>query len=110
MRVTLAVLARVGLGLGLGAWALSPRAESVQADVQQAQGDEVSLLTINGMVCSGCAVAVKMAAKGVDGVKDAKVSYEEGTAEITYDASKTRPEAIAAVVSQKTGYEVSVAK
>lgn len=58
----------------------------------------------------GCAVAVKMAAKSVDGVKECKVSYEKGTAEVTYDASKTTPETIAKVISDKSGFKVTAPK
>ncbi|MPZ21510.1 MAG: hypothetical protein GEV06_27010 [Luteitalea sp.] len=62
------------------------------------------------MTCGGCAAAVKMAAKGVDGVKDAVVSLEANTAKVTYDASKTTADTIARVVSDKSGFRATVAK
>lgn len=108
MRMTLAAIAIVGLALGLSVWARSPKAEGTQQ--VQSQADQVSVLAIEGMTCGGCAAAVKMAAKGIDGVKDATVSYEDGRAEVTYDASKTTPEAIARVVSEKSGFKATAAK
>jgi len=106
--MTVAAIAMVGLALGFGLWARSPKAEGTLQLPSQA--DHVSVLAIEGMTCGGCAAAVKMAAKGIDGVKDATVSYEEGKAEVTYDASKTTPEAIARVVSEKSGFKATAAK
>ena len=54
--------------------------------------------------------AVKIAAKQVDGVNDAKASYAKGTAEIAYDSAKTSPDAIARAITQKTGYRTELVK
>lgn len=48
-----------------------------------------------------------LAAKRIDGVKDCKASYKKGTAEVTYDPSKTTPEAIAQVISKTTGFKAT---
>ena len=48
-----------------------------------------------------------LAAKRIDGVKDCKASYKNGTAEVTYDPSKTTPDAIAKVISEKTGFKAT---
>jgi copper chaperone CopZ len=53
---------------------------------------------------------VQLAAKQIDGVKDAKVSYAKGTAEVTFDPAKTSPDAIARTIAQKTGYKTDVVK
>ena len=53
---------------------------------------------------------MKLAAKRIDGVKDCKASYKKGTAEVTYDASKTTPEAIAKVIFEKTGFKATAPK
>jgi len=53
---------------------------------------------------------VRIAAKTVDGVKDATASYKDGTAEIVYDPAKTTPEAIAQAITQKTGFKAQVPK
>lgn len=48
-----------------------------------------------------------LAAKRIDGVKDCKASYKKGTAEVTYDPSKTTPEAIARAISETTGFKTT---
>ncbi len=67
-------------------------------------------LKVEGMTCSGCAAAVKMTAEKVDGVKKAEVSYEKGTAEVTYDPEKTTPEAIAKAITQNSGFKATAPK
>ncbi|MBA2514395.1 MAG: heavy-metal-associated domain-containing protein [Solirubrobacterales bacterium] len=66
---------------------------------------ETCTLKITGMTCGGCAVSVKMAAKNVKGVSEAKVSYENGRAEVTYDPAKTTPEKIATAITQNSGFK-----
>ena len=62
-------------------------------------------LKVSGMTCAGCEAAVRMAARSIDGVKDAKVSYAKGNAEVTYDPAKTTPDAIAKVITEKSGFK-----
>jgi len=50
---------------------------------------------------------VTLAAKRIDGVKDCKASFKKGTAEVTYDPSKTTPQAIAKVISETTGFKAT---
>ena len=69
---------------------------------------KVCTLKMTGMFCAGCTTAVKLAAKKIDGVKDATVSYEKGTAEVTYDPAKTTPDAIAKGVTEKSGFKAAV--
>ena len=82
---------------------------SAQLLAQQA-ATKVCTLKVTGMTCAGCTTAVKLAAKKVEGVKDATASYEKGTADITYDPAKTTPDAIAKVVSEKSGFKAAVQK
>lgn len=70
----------------------------------------VCTLKITGMTCGGCEGAVKVAAKKVDGVKAVTASHKTGTAEVTYDPQKTSPEAIAKVVTDKSGFKADVEK
>lgn len=51
---------------------------------------------------------MSQAAKSVDGVKECKADFKKGTAEVTYLPSKTTPEIIAKVISEKTGYKVAL--
>jgi mercuric ion transport protein len=67
-------------------------------------------LQVAKMTCAGCAAAVNMAAKQIDGVNDATVSYEKGTIEVRYDPSKTNPDAIAKAITEKSGFPASVPK
>lgn len=90
------------------ATATAVTAQSTQT--KPAEATKVCTMKVTGMTCSGCEAAVKIAAKRVDGVKDVKVSYAKGTAEVTYDSAKTSPDAIAKAIAQKTGYKTEVAK
>jgi mercuric transport protein len=58
-------------------------------------GAETVTIQVQGMSCSGCAGTVASALKHVDGVTDARVSYEQGHAVVTYDSAKITPQAIA---------------
>ena len=53
---------------------------------------------------------MSQAAKTVDGVKDCKADFKKGTAEITFLPSKTNANAIAKVIAEKTGYQVTLPK
>jgi len=79
------------------------RANPDQAPAKPAT--QVCTLKVTGMTCAGCEAAVRMAARSVDGVTDVKVSYAKGTAEVTFDPSKTTPSAIARVVTEKSGFK-----
>jgi copper chaperone len=80
----------------------------VGAAAEQPQKVAVCILKVTGMTCGGCAAAVKSAAKKVDGVKEAVVSYDKGVAEVTYDPAKTTPQAIAQAVTERSGFKAEV--
>ncbi len=62
---------------------------------------------VQGMSCGGCAATVTSALKQIDGVSDARVSYEQGQAVVTYDSAKTTPEGIVrAAELQLPGYKL----
>ena len=91
--------------------ALSLAGASVSAEAPTAQSQpamKVCTLKVAGMTCAGCEAAVKIAAKSVIGVKDVKASYDKANADVTYDPSKTAPEAIAKVITSKTGFKAEV--
>ncbi len=59
-------------------------------------------LTISGMTCSHCAVSIEKLVKRNKGVRDAGVSFENGTGEIEFDpAAVTKEEIINAIHSSK---------
>jgi len=66
-------------------------------------------LSIKGMTCGGCVVAVKLQLKRTDGVTAYQVSLEKAEADVTYDPARTDPKKIADSVS-KTGFAASVKK
>lgn len=106
MRTGLLLVAMIALG-GI-ATATTTRVHATQA--KPAEASKVCTMKVTGMTCSGCEAAVKLAAKQIDGVKDAKASYAKGTAEVTYDPAKTTPDVIAKAIAQKTGYKTEVVK
>jgi copper chaperone CopZ len=74
------------------------------AQTDKPAGD-VCTLKVKGMACSACASKVEQTALKLDGVKAAKVSQPNGTAQITYDAAKTNPAAIAKYITDKSGFK-----
>jgi copper chaperone CopZ len=77
------------------------------ADDQQAEkpATQTCTLKVSGMTCAGCEAAVRMAARSVKGVTEAKASYAKANAEVTYDPSQTTPEAIAKTITDKSGFK-----
>ena len=66
------------------------------------------VLQIAGMTCGGCASHVEKALREVPGVREAKVSYAEGTARVSGDGALD-PSALSVAV-QAAGYQARVAK
>ena len=71
---------------------------------------KVCTLKVSGMTCAGCEAAVRMAARSIEGVKDVKASYAKRNAEVTYDPAKTTPDAIAKVITEKSGFKAELAR
>lgn len=65
-------------------------------------------LRVEGMTCGGCATSVKIVLKKLEGVKEAKVSYEEKRATVQYDPGKITPQQMARAIEEKLGYNASV--
>src|SRR5919198_2636359 len=92
----------------IGLLTVSLAGASVRAQAQTAQNQsalKVCTLKVAGMTCAGCEAAVRIAAKSVNGVKDVKASYDKANADVTYDPSKTTPQAIAKTITTKTGFK-----
>jgi len=66
--------------------------------------DELNM-TIGGMHCATCALAVQDSLKGVPGVVDAKVNFALGKAAVEYDSSAASPAELKAAV-ERAGYTV----
>ena len=63
-------------------------------------------MNIEGMTCNGCVNTVTKALKAIPGVQDAKVNFEVGSAEVSYDPARTSTEAMVAAVGE-AGYTAS---
>lgn len=64
-------------------------------------------LAVDGMKCEGCENAVDSALRGVEGVRRADVSHEEGRAQLVLDDEVAPEELVTAV--EDAGYEASSA-
>ncbi len=109
MRALLSVLGVVVL-VGLAGWVWNSSSTATQRPIETVADSTLTKATlkVDGMTCGGCEAAVKMAAKRVDGVREAAASAAQGVAEVLYDSSKTNPEAIAKAIESSTGFTASV--
>jgi Cu+-exporting ATPase len=64
-------------------------------------------MPVAGMTCASCVARVERALSRVEGVSSASVNLAAGSATVTADPSRVRPEALAEKV-RDTGYEVPV--
>lgn len=102
-------LAVAGLALGItlliataGCKGSSPTTSSGSP----AAGGVEAVFQIEGMTCSSCNVAVKLAAEKINGVHQARASHGEKRAWVHYDPAKTNPEAIATAITN-AGYKTT---
>ncbi len=56
-------------------------------------------IPVDGMTCGGCANNVQAALMALDGVVEAKVSYEDGKAYVHYDAKVIAPKAMVRAIA-----------
>lgn len=64
-------------------------------------------LQIEGMTCGACATSVKIVLGKLDGVSDAKVSFREKRAVVTYDPGKVTPEQMVEAIHAKLPYKAT---
>ncbi len=69
--------------------------------------EATTTLDVQGMSCGGCTAAVRTIAVRLDGVTEAEVALDPGTATVTYDPAKVTPEAVAEHLS-KGGFAAAV--
>jgi copper chaperone CopZ len=105
------VIALAASGVAFYAGANSGCCLIPQASAAATHPVKVTTLHIEGMTCGSCATAVRQVLRKVDGVKDARVSYEQKQGVVTYDPTKATPEKIAHAVEQKLPtYKATVIK
>ena len=78
------------------------------ASIASVPESSVVTLRITGMTCGGCVLGVRKVLTKLDGVTKAVVSYENGTAVVTFDPSKTNAERMIAAI-RTLGYKAVVA-
>ena len=66
-------------------------------------------LSVPGMTCAACPITVKKALSKVEGVVEAKVTWEPKEAVVTYDDTKTTPAALTKA-TENAGYPSTVKK
>lgn len=83
-----------------------PANKAVAAVAQPAQLQKVSL-KIEGMTCGGCESSVNYALSTKEGVLEAKTSYEERMANVTYDPALVTHETLIKAIEEEVGYAVT---
>jgi copper chaperone len=63
-------------------------------------------LKVEGMSCGGCVASVTRVLTALPGVSDATVSLQGGTAQVSFDETRTNPGALRAAI-ESAGYEVA---
>lgn len=66
-------------------------------------GERIVTFAVDNMTCTSCPYIVKTTMAAVPGVANVTVSFEAKTATVTFDDTKTNPDAIAAA-SMNAGY------
>jgi periplasmic mercuric ion binding protein len=66
-------------------------------------------LSVEGMTCASCSVAVKTVLKRLDGVKEAKVNLSEKNAVVEYEPAKVKPQQMVDAVN-KLGYPANLTR
>lgn len=72
-------------------------------------GTKTVTLSVSGMSCPGCAITVKKSLTRVEGVSDAKVSFEKSEALVTFDDAKTSVDALLKATGN-AGYPSTIKK
>lgn len=102
MRKTLAAVIVLGL--------LSVSGFAASAEEQTKELTQKVVLRIPQMDCGGCELAVKIAAKKVNGVREVDADSEKRVAEVTYDPAATTVKAIIDAIVKNSGFKAEEVK
>lgn len=69
--------------------------------------DQTANFKVTGMYCDACQTKIQQALSKTAGVKDAKVDLASGSATVTFDDGKVKPEQIIKII-EKEGYKAQV--
>ena len=96
----------VSLSAVASALAQSPAPASAAKTAVVADTQRVTI-KVTGMFCESCAVTVRAMLKRTDGVQSATVDGKRGEAVVSYDPTKTTPQALVDVIN-RLGYKASL--
>jgi P-type Cu+ transporter len=71
--------------------------------------DTTTSFKVTGMYCSACQTKIQHALQKTDGVKEASVDLDKGSATVTYDDGKVKPDQIVKII-EKEGYKAAPQK
>ena len=66
--------------------------------------DMTTTFKVTGMYCSACQTKIQHALQKTEGVKNAAVDLDKGSATVTYDDAKVKPSQIVNII-EKEGYK-----
>ena len=84
--------------------ACSPKQPKVEKETTSAQLVEMEL-EIQGMTCDDCEASIQTGVKDLPGVDSISANFEDSTAYVRFDSTKTNVKQIAEAIS-KRGFEV----
>ena len=103
---------RTVAAVGLGALTVfSPTGSRAFAEAPNAKtkpSTTTVTLSVEGMTCASCSVAVRTVLKRLDGVKEAKVNLSEKNAVVEYEPAKVKPQQMVDAVN-RLGYQANLA-
>jgi periplasmic mercuric ion binding protein len=71
--------------------------------------DQTAKFKVTGMYCDACQTKIQHALNKTDGVKSATVDLNSGSATVTFDDAKVKPQQIIKII-EKEGYKAEVQK
>jgi mercuric ion binding protein len=71
--------------------------------------DQTAKFKVTGMYCNACETKIHNALTKTDGVKSATVRLDAGSAAVTFDDSKVKPEQLIKII-EKEGYKAELQK
>lgn len=80
-----------------------------ESQAEAAVEPQIVKVDVEGMTCDGCVNSIKSAMAESEGVVECEVSLEQNLATISYDPSKTSPDALVKTIEDH-GYGAKVAK
>lgn len=90
--------------IGLLSSACSPKQPKIEKEITSAQLVEMEL-EIKGMTCDDCEASIQKGVSELPGVDSISANYEDSTAYVRFDSTKTNIAAISQAIA-KRGFEV----